>query len=75
MYRGYQEIEAVMFQFEHPEDYVQRISQEEARRDRRIEQLRALRGSVPPFSTATDERLTASLREPQPRRILAGHRA
>ena len=74
MYGGYQEIEAVMFQFEHPEEYVQRIRQEQARRDRRIEHLRALRSSVPPFRDVTDERLPASLRAPL-RRVLAGHRA
>jgi len=75
MYRGYQESRLVMFQFEHPEEYIERTTEERARRDRRIEQMRALRGSVPPFSGATEERLTASLREPEPRRILAGHRA
>jgi hypothetical protein len=64
-----------MFQFEHPEEYLQRISEERARRDRRIEQLRAFRGSVPPFSAATEERLTAVLGAPVVRRILAGHRA
>ena len=75
MYGGYQEIEAVVFQFERPEEYVQRTSEERARRDRRIEQLRALRGSVPPFSAQTEERLTPLLGAPVVRRILTGHRA
>jgi len=64
-----------MFQFEHPEEYIQRTSEERARRDRRIEQQQALRGSVPPFSDTTERRLTAPLRQPEPRRVLAGHRA
>jgi hypothetical protein len=64
-----------MFQLEHPEEYIQRTSDERARRDRRIEQQRALRGAVPPFSATIERKLSAALRQPEPRRTLAGHRA
>ena len=60
--------------FEHPEEYLQHRAEEEARRDRRIELLRALRGSVPPFSAEAERKLAASLREPERRRVLAGER-
>ena len=61
-----------MFQFEHPEEYIVRQAEERARRDRRNELIRALHGAVPPFSEETERKLSASMRIPERRRILAG---
>lgn len=61
-----------MFQFEHPDDYIERQADERARRDRRNELIRALRGAVPPFSEETERKLSASMRIPERRRIVAG---
>ncbi|MEX0629367.1 MAG: hypothetical protein WEE67_02910 [Chloroflexota bacterium] len=52
-----------MFQVEHPTDYLNRIEAERERIDRRNRLLRALRGSTPPFSRATEQELRRVMRE------------
>jgi hypothetical protein len=52
-----------MFQIEHPTDYLNRIEAERDRIDRRNRLLRALRGSTPPFSRATEQELRRVMRE------------
>jgi hypothetical protein len=52
-----------MFQIEHPADYLNRVEDERARIERRANLLRALRGSTPPFSEATERELRTAMRE------------
>jgi hypothetical protein len=52
-----------MFQIEHPTDYLNRIEAERDRIDRRNRLIRALRGSTPPFSEATEQELQRVMRE------------
>jgi len=52
-----------MFQIEHPTDYLNRIEAERTRIERRNRLIRALRGSTPPFSGATEEELRSVMRE------------
>jgi len=52
-----------MFLIEHPTDYLNRIEAERERMDRRNRLLRALRGSTPPFSQATEQELRRVMRE------------
>jgi hypothetical protein len=55
--------EQVMFQIEHPADYLNRVEDERARLERRARLLRALRGTVPPFNEAHERELRAVMRE------------
>jgi len=52
-----------MFQIEHPTDYLNRVEAERERIDRRNRILRALRGSTPPFSQATEQQLRRVMTE------------
>lgn len=52
-----------MFQIEHPTDYLNRVEAERERIDRRNRLIRALRGSTPPFSQATERELRAVMTE------------
>lgn len=52
-----------MFQIEHPDDYLSRIGQERERIEKRNRLMRALRGSAPPFSEATEAELRSIMRE------------
>ena len=52
-----------MFQIEHPTDYLDRIDSDRERIERRNRLVRALRGSAPPFSEATESELRAVMRE------------
>ena len=52
-----------MFQIEHPTDYLNRVNDERTRIEKRNQLLRALRGSTPPFSGATEEQLTRVMRD------------
>jgi hypothetical protein len=52
-----------MFNIEHPDDYLSRITQERERQERRARLLRALRGSTPPFSEATERELRTLMQE------------
>jgi hypothetical protein len=52
-----------MFQIEHPDDYLNRIASERSRIERRNQLIRALRGSVPPLGSATEDQLRAVMRE------------
>jgi len=52
-----------MFQIEHPTDYLNRVEAERDRIDRRNRLVRALRGSTPPFSQATEQELQRVMRE------------
>jgi hypothetical protein len=52
-----------MFQIEHPTDYLSRVEAERRLIERRASLLRALRGSVPPFSEATERELRAVMRD------------
>lgn len=59
--------------FQHPDD-IQRFNEEPARRDRRTQLLRALRGAVPLFSDESERKLTASMRQAARGGILVGER-
>ena len=61
-----------MFQIEHPIDYLSRIEAERERIDRRNRLLRALRGSTPPFSQATERELRRVMREQHQAQTEAG---
>jgi hypothetical protein len=52
-----------MFNIEHPDDYLSRITRERERQERRARLLRALRGSTPPFSEATERELRTLMQE------------
>jgi hypothetical protein len=52
-----------MFNIEHPDDYLSRVTQERERQERRARLLRALRGSTPPFSEATERELRSLMRD------------
>jgi hypothetical protein len=52
-----------MFQIEHPTDYLNRVEVERDRIDRRNRLMRALRGSTPPFSHATEQELRRVMTE------------
>jgi len=52
-----------MFQIEHPTDYLNRVEAERDRIDRRNRLMRALRGSIPPFSQTTEQELRRVMRE------------
>jgi len=52
-----------MFLIEHPDDYLNRIKDERDRAERRDRIVRALRGSTPPFGSATEKQLRAVMRE------------
>jgi hypothetical protein len=52
-----------MFQFEHPTDYLNRVEAERERIGRRNRLIRALRGSTPPFSQATEQELRRVMTE------------
>lgn len=52
-----------MFQIEHPTDYLNRVNDERTRIEKRNQLLRALRGSTPPFSGATEEQLRSVMRD------------
>jgi hypothetical protein len=52
-----------MFNIEHPDDYLSRVTQERERQERRARLLRALRGSTPPFSEATERELRTLMQE------------
>jgi hypothetical protein len=52
-----------MFNIEHPDDYLSRFAEERERHERRARLLRALRGSTPPFSDATERELRSLMRE------------
>ncbi len=52
-----------MFWVEHTDDYLNRIGDERERAERRNRLLRALRGSTPPFDSATEKQLRAVMRE------------
>jgi hypothetical protein len=52
-----------MFQIEHPTDYLKRVDAERERIDRRNRLMRALRGSTPPFSQATERELRGVMTE------------
>jgi hypothetical protein len=52
-----------MFQIEHPTDYLNRVDAERDRIDRRNRLMRALRGSTPPFSQATQRELRRVMTE------------
>lgn len=52
-----------MFMVEHPDDYLNRIKDERDRMERRNRLVRALRGSTPPFGSATEQELRAVMRE------------
>jgi hypothetical protein len=52
-----------MFWVEHPDDYLNRIDYEEELMLRRNRLVRALRGSTPPFDSATEQQLRAVMRE------------
>ena len=52
-----------MFHIEHPNDYLSRMNQDRERIERRNRLVRALRGSAPPFSQATEAELRSVMRE------------
>jgi hypothetical protein len=52
-----------MFNIEHPDDYLSRVTEERERQERRARLLRALRGSTPPFSGTTEQELRQLMRE------------
>ena len=52
-----------MFQIEHPTDYLNRVNDERTRIEKRNQLVRALRGSTPPFSGATEEQLRSVMRD------------
>jgi hypothetical protein len=52
-----------MFYIEHPTDYLSRTEQERERLERGTRLLRALRGTTPPFSEATERELRSLMRE------------
>ncbi len=52
-----------MFWVEHPDDYLNRIDDERERAERRERLMRALRGSTPPFDSATEKQLRGVMRE------------
>jgi len=52
-----------MFQIEHPDDFLLRFDQDRRRIDERNRLIRALRGSAPPFSEATEARLRSVMRD------------
>jgi hypothetical protein len=52
-----------MFHIEHPTDYLNRIEAERDRIDRRNRLTRALRGSTPPFSQASEQELRRVMHE------------
>jgi hypothetical protein len=52
-----------MFQIEHPDDFLLRLDQDRRRIEERNRLIRALRGSTPPFSQATEQELRRVMRE------------
>jgi len=52
-----------MFQIEHPDDFLLRFDQDRRRMEERNRLLRALRGSAPPFSEATEAQLRSVMRD------------
>ena len=52
-----------MFWIEHHKDYLDRLEAERKLVERRNELVRALRGSTPPFSEATEAELREVMRE------------
>jgi hypothetical protein len=52
-----------MFQIEHPDDFLLRLDQDRRRIEERNRLIRALRGSTPPFSQATEHELRRVMRE------------
>jgi hypothetical protein len=52
-----------MFQIEHPDDFLFRFDQDRRRIEERNRLMRALRGSAPPFSEATEARLRLVMRD------------
>ena len=52
-----------MFQIEHPSDFLSRVDEDRQRIERRNRLVRALRGSTPPFSAATEAQLRSVMRE------------
>lgn len=52
-----------MFQIEHPDDFLLRFDQDRRRIEERNRLMRALRGSAPPFSQATEQELRRLMRD------------
>jgi len=55
-----------MILYEHPDEYLRRLREEEARREHRDQLVRALRGTIPPFDEGRQQQLMKALREAAP---------